>query len=279
MDAFVGVPQSKAAGLAILIAFGIAAVAILLGDPSMPFSFKFVAMLIVALMSVPSIAITLMNITCVVTGSGPNKKFWWCDVWGWILTGFIVFYSVLLVVAAVLVLMGQSSVADLYSKTEPGMAPEDALPLEVSNMMAQEFFANKSVWSPAPVAPASEFPPSQPVSLPPPTPIAPVASAPVPGPAPVPTPASGPAMPLAPVVASAGPDVPAPIEPVGSSAASVAEAFMHLSPAPLNMPPVTAPLAPTTGLDVFSMSGAPSPVPAGPEPFSGEGEESKYASF
>jgi len=97
LNIFFGVPQSKYAGFTVLVS--IVLVSIILFFSPGP-SNKYTMFLILFLASLPAIALSLLQLTCIVTGS--NKNYWWCNIYAWILTGLIIFYSIYFVVYAVL---------------------------------------------------------------------------------------------------------------------------------------------------------------------------------
>jgi hypothetical protein len=92
---FVGVPQSRYAALAILLAIVIVALVILFGRDSVPISQKFGFIFLVFLVSLPGLALSLFQLTCIVTGSGFKNKRWWCSAYAWIISLIMIFYSIL----------------------------------------------------------------------------------------------------------------------------------------------------------------------------------------
>ena len=99
---FFGVPQSRYAALAILLAIVVVALTIILGNSPVPMSQKFGFVLMVFLVSLPGLALSLFQLTCIVTGSGFKNKRWWCSVYAWVLSAIMIFYAVLLIIAAVM---------------------------------------------------------------------------------------------------------------------------------------------------------------------------------
>ena len=106
---FFGVPQSRYAALAILLAIVVVALVILFGDSPVPLSQKFGFVLMLFLISLPGLALSLFQLTCIVTGAGFDNKRWWCSVYAWVLSAIMIFYAVLLVVAAVMSLKSKTS--------------------------------------------------------------------------------------------------------------------------------------------------------------------------
>lgn len=99
VSAFIGVPQSRYAGLAILLAAVIVSLLILLGKYPIPPAQRVQFIFMVFLVSLPSLALSLFQLTCIVTGSAKN---WWCSAYAWIVCAMIVFYAIILVVSAIM---------------------------------------------------------------------------------------------------------------------------------------------------------------------------------
>lgn len=98
---FVGSPQSQYAGLAIIIAISAVSLAILLGADAMPLSQKFFFIVLIFLLSIPGLLLSLLQLTCLVTGAGSDNRRWWCSLYSWIMSAFIIFYSVLVVMITI----------------------------------------------------------------------------------------------------------------------------------------------------------------------------------
>jgi hypothetical protein len=102
LSVFVGVPQSRYAALAVLIALVAVSLTVVLSKDTVPLSQKFGLALMVFLVSLPSLAMSLFQLTCLVTGAGAKNQRWWCWGYAWILSALIIFYSVLLIIAAIM---------------------------------------------------------------------------------------------------------------------------------------------------------------------------------
>lgn len=116
LDIFVGVPQSKYAGLAVLTSLLVVSVAILIGRDSMQMSQKFAFVMLIFLVSAPGLLMTLFQITCLVTGDSKGK--WWCGAYSWIVSALIIIYSVMLVAIAVISLATGGKVLDDISRAD-----------------------------------------------------------------------------------------------------------------------------------------------------------------
>jgi len=42
-----------------------------------------------------------MQLTCLVTGAGSDNKRWWCSLYSWLMSVFVIIYSILIIVVAV----------------------------------------------------------------------------------------------------------------------------------------------------------------------------------
>jgi hypothetical protein len=192
---FVGVPQSKLAGVAIMVAVIVVALSILFGREPIPMTQKFVIVLVMFLLALPAILLSLFQINCLVTGAGFTNQRWWCSLYAWVISIMVVFYCVMLVVVGLL----------SYTDDKKVVAQEKFRNMQkFSNRFAEGFFAEAGASAMAGVSPAAKAvaPPTLPeMSLPLP-PAVPTAGAPeppmeepnVPVMAP-PAPPMGPAMP------------------------------------------------------------------------------------
>lgn len=149
---FVGVPQSRYAAIAILIAIVVVALVIIFGKDPIPMSQKFAFVLLIALISIPSLALSLFQMTCLVTGSGLSDQRWWCTAYAWLLSGIMIAYAVLLVVAAIMSTSqsGREFFTDISASTEGGDGEHDEdshddnkkkIDLAEANAAAEQFFS------------------------------------------------------------------------------------------------------------------------------------------
>ncbi len=137
IDIFLGVPQSKYAGLAILLAISVVAFAILVGKEPIPMGQKFMFILIMFLVSLPGLLLTLFQLTCLVTGSGLKNQRWWCSAYAWFGSALIILYSVILVGAGVMSLVNGSSIINDLAEMDQSTAVRAE-----ANRMAREMFEN-----------------------------------------------------------------------------------------------------------------------------------------
>jgi len=105
LSPFIGSPQSHYAAMAIVSAVAVVSAAILFGADAMPVSQKFFFVILIFLLSIPGILLSLLQLTCLVTGSGLDNKRWWCSLYSWVMSAFIIMYSAVIIVVAIQSLM------------------------------------------------------------------------------------------------------------------------------------------------------------------------------
>ena len=130
---FIGVPQSQYAGLALLLSILAVSATILFGNDSIPLSQKFGFVLLVFLVSLPSLLMSLFQLTCLVTGAGFKNQRPWCWWYAWIVSGLIMLYAGLLIVAAITSILSKEVPV---VKASPARKPD----LAVANKMVEQFF-------------------------------------------------------------------------------------------------------------------------------------------
>ena len=64
------------------------------------FGKKIFAILLILLMLLPGLILTLVEITCIVTGA-QNGKNWWCSLLAWVIAIFIFIYCIMILVTSV----------------------------------------------------------------------------------------------------------------------------------------------------------------------------------
>lgn len=97
-DHFVGVPQSRWAGYAILAAIIAVALAVLFGKDQIPVGQRVLVIFIMFLLALPTIALVLFQITCLVNGT---SKAPFCGWYAWIVAALTILYCILLIIVAV----------------------------------------------------------------------------------------------------------------------------------------------------------------------------------
>jgi hypothetical protein len=121
VDAFIGTQQSKYAAVSILIAMIAISVSILMGADKIPLGQKFIFVLVILLVSVPSILYTLFQMSCIVTGSIGYSGNWWCGAYAWFLVVIVILYTFLVVIVSIMSIVNKKNMIateDFYSNKE-----------------------------------------------------------------------------------------------------------------------------------------------------------------
>jgi hypothetical protein len=107
-DAFFGSDQSLYTAYSIIAAIIAICLTILLTATDVPIGNRILIVLFVIITLIPSIFLTLFELTCIVTGgTEPNR--WWCHAFAWILAAFIIIYCVVVVVVSLVSLFNYNN--------------------------------------------------------------------------------------------------------------------------------------------------------------------------
>jgi len=131
-DAFFGSDQSLYTAYAIMAAIIAICITILLTATDVPISNRIMVVLFVVITLVPSIFLTLFELTCIVTG-GTEPNNWWCYTFAWVLAAFIIIYCVFIVIISLLSLFSYNNAIDAVKNNENN----DRLSPDVSNNYAK----------------------------------------------------------------------------------------------------------------------------------------------
>jgi hypothetical protein len=194
-DIFFGSEQSKYAGIALFMTIMILCVIILFSSSRIPIGDRFMFVLFILIISVPSILMSLFELTCIVTGGNLNTR-WWCWLLAWVLAVIIIVYCVMIIIS-MLISMSEYDMANDrldYSMEKNKMGKDEAnlyaKKIIIDDKVSQQKQESKPVVYNTPLA-SSPSPPSPPV--PPVAPMQPMQ----------PTPPAGPAGPAGPVISTA----------------------------------------------------------------------------
>ena len=116
-DAFFGSDQSLYTAYAIMAAIIAICITILLTATDISVGNRILIVLFVIVTLIPSIFLTLFEITCMVTGgTEPNR--WWCYAFAWILAAFIIIYCVFVVIISLISLFTYNNAIDNLNEAE-----------------------------------------------------------------------------------------------------------------------------------------------------------------
>jgi hypothetical protein len=97
-DVFLGSEQSKYAGVALFITILIICISILITSSKIAIEQRILFVLFILIISIPSILMTLFELTCIVTGGNYNTR-WWCWLLAWVLSIIIIFYCIMIIIS------------------------------------------------------------------------------------------------------------------------------------------------------------------------------------
>jgi hypothetical protein len=116
-DAFFGSDQSLYTAYAIIAAIIAICITILLTATDVSVGNRILIVLFVIVTLIPSIFLTLFEITCMVTGgTEPNR--WWCYAFAWVLAAFIIIYCIFVVIISLVSLFTYNSAIDNINEIE-----------------------------------------------------------------------------------------------------------------------------------------------------------------
>jgi len=148
-DAFFGSDQSLYTAYAIIAAIISICVTILFTSTDIPFGSRLLMILFVIITLVPSIFLTLFEITCIVTG-GTEPNNWWCYTFGWILAAFIIIYCIFVVIISIISLITYNKAIDNVNndeeknKVNPQEANDIAKQIMATQKPVEKFYAENS---------------------------------------------------------------------------------------------------------------------------------------
>jgi len=119
--------QSKYAGIALFMTILILCMIILFTSSRIPIGDRFIFVLFILIISVPSILMSLFELTCIVTGGNSTTR-WWCWLLAWVLSVIIIVYCVMIIIS-MLISMSEYDMANDrldYSIDKNKMNKEDA---------------------------------------------------------------------------------------------------------------------------------------------------------
>ena len=102
---FFGSEQSKYAGIALFGTIFVLCLAILFSSSKIPIDQRLAFVIFIIIVSIPSILMSLFELTCIVTGGNMNTR-WWCWLLAWVISVIIILYCLIIIFS---LLMSMSS--------------------------------------------------------------------------------------------------------------------------------------------------------------------------
>lgn len=97
-DVFLGSEQSRYAGIALFITILVICLAVIFTSSKIPIEQRLVFVIFILIISIPSILMSLFELTCIVTGGNYNTR-WWCWLLAWVLSVMIIFYCIMIIIS------------------------------------------------------------------------------------------------------------------------------------------------------------------------------------
>jgi hypothetical protein len=183
-DIFFGSEQSKYAGIALFMTIMILCVIILFSSSRIPIGDRFMFVLFILIISVPSILMSLFELTCIVTGGNLTTR-WWCWLLAWVLAVIIIVYCVMIIIS-MLISMSEYDMANDrldYSAEKNKMDKEEAnlyaKKIMIENKKSTEHQESKPIVYNTPLASSAPSAPPAPAPAPPVSPAPSAPSAPM----------------------------------------------------------------------------------------------------
>jgi hypothetical protein len=139
LDYFIGTAQSKYASIAIFSAIAVICVAILFTNTDISFGNRIAVVLFVFAMCVFPVGISLFELTCIVTGGKQNGKYNLCHVYAWIITGIVILYCTILIIATISSMFTYKKAFDKINATESS----NAISHNDANMIAKNMIESQ----------------------------------------------------------------------------------------------------------------------------------------
>jgi hypothetical protein len=139
-DAFFGSEQSQYTAYAIFAAIIAICITILLTATDVPVSNRLLIVFFVIVSLVPSVFLTLFELTCIVTG-GTEPNQWWCYAFAWVLAAFIIIYCIFIVIISLISLFTYNNAIDNVKINENN----NRLSPEVSNDYAKKIIESDEI--------------------------------------------------------------------------------------------------------------------------------------
>jgi uncharacterized membrane protein len=136
-DAFFGSEQTQYTAYAILAAVTAICLTVLFSASDISVGNRILIILFVIISVLPSVLLTLFELTCIVTG-GTEPNQWWCSTFGWILAAFIIIYCMFIVIISFMSLFTYNNAVDEENKNDT----KNKLPKIESDKYAKQMIDN-----------------------------------------------------------------------------------------------------------------------------------------
>jgi hypothetical protein len=159
-DVFIGTKQSRYAGIAIFSAIIIVCISILFTNTDISLGQRIGIVLFIILTSIPSVFLSLFELTCIVTGGNP-KTHVLCHYFAWIVAFIIIIYSAIIIISVILSMFTYNSAMDKVIDNEQSkkISKDEANKIAANMISSTDKIEAPS--QPAQASHAVQFPASQ----------------------------------------------------------------------------------------------------------------------
>lgn len=130
---FFGSDQSRYTGIALFGTILILCLAILFSSSKIPIDQRLAFIVFILLVSVPSILMSLLELTCIVTGGDYNTR-WWCWLLAWVIAIVIIIYCLTVVIT---LLMSMANF-DLANRRADEEKENKTIDIDTANQIAED---------------------------------------------------------------------------------------------------------------------------------------------
>lgn len=135
MKAIVGSTQSKYVAAAISITILVLCVSILVTKTDVPIGKRLLGVLFMVLITVPGVVLSLIELTCLVTG-GSWKTNWWCWLLAWVIATVVIVWCIIIIATTFNTILTYTSATKNINETSIPATEEE------SNDFAENILAN-----------------------------------------------------------------------------------------------------------------------------------------
>lgn len=162
-DIFFGSEQSKYAGIALFMTIIILCLIILFTGSKIPIGERFLFVIFILIISVPSILMSLFELTCIVTG-GTRDTRWWCWLLAWFISIIIILYCIMIIVSMLISMSNFEMANDRLDYTnEKNKVNKDDANMYAKNLLIENNYKEtQAKQNDHPVPSTPQVPPSLP---------------------------------------------------------------------------------------------------------------------
>jgi len=138
MNIFIGTTQSNFAAIAIMLSLIMVCLYVLFINTNIDVGKRFMIIFFILIASIPSILLTLFEITCMVTGGTRNKNPW-CYWYAWILVAIIIVYSIIVIISVFISMFTYNNASILVNESDNKEIPSNEEANDYAKKMIEHY--------------------------------------------------------------------------------------------------------------------------------------------